>query len=407
MFDGWFARHTHSLVGKRVAVCGATGGIGEALCCHLARLGAELWLCCRSESKTQALIDTLRGEYPDLIAHFVPLDLEDTASVLAAADRLSQTPPHVLIHNAGAYAIPRHITAQGVDNVYAINCISPYMLTKRLMEPMASVDGRVVMVSSIAHNYSKIDVSDPDFSTRTAASKVYGNAKRHLMLALFRLFEGEERVSLSVVHPGITLTGITDHYPKWLYAIIKHPMKVVFMSPRRAALSVLKGVFASTAYGEWIGPRWFDVWGLPRKRRLHTFTRDEVEGAVAAVERLGVAVHHLNLNPDPFAFIAEGRKTIEMRLYDEKRRTIRIGDLLVFTHTEDTSRTLTAQVKALHRFPDFAALYAALPLEQCGYLPEEVATASPSDMNVYYSAERQACYGVVGIEIALVKEETR
>ena len=62
MYEKWFARHTHSLRGMRVAVCGATGGIGEALCRHLARLGAELWLCCRSGTKTQALIDTLRAD---------------------------------------------------------------------------------------------------------------------------------------------------------------------------------------------------------------------------------------------------------------------------------------------------------------------------------------------------------
>ncbi|MBR2320363.1 MAG: DUF3850 domain-containing protein [Clostridia bacterium] len=114
--------------------------------------------------------------------------------------------------------------------------------------------------------------------------------------------------------------------------------------------------------------------------------------------------HTLNLNPQPFAMIADGRKTIELRLYDEKRRKIQVGDTLVFVHTEDESKTLIATVTALHRFPDFAALYAALPLEQCGYLPEEIATASPADMNVYYSAEQQARYGVVGIEIALCQE---
>ena len=184
MYDKWFARHTHSLQGKQVAVCGATGGIGEELCRHLARLGAELWLCCRSEAKTQALMDELRVDYPDLVAHFVPLDLENADSVEKAADILSQTPPHVLIHNAGAYAIPRHTTAQGVDNVFQINCLSPYVLTERLLPSMATVDGRVVCVGSIAHNYSKIDPADIDFATRTAASKVYGNAKRHLMLAL-------------------------------------------------------------------------------------------------------------------------------------------------------------------------------------------------------------------------------
>ena len=286
MYDRWFARHTHSLRGKRVAVCGATGGIGEELCRHLARLGAELWLCCRSESKAQALMDALRQEYPAVVAHFVPLDLEDAVSVERAAQLLSATPPHVLIHNAGAYAIPRRTTAQGVDNVFAINCLSPYVLTERLLAPMASVNGRVVCVGSIAHNYSQIDPADTDFATRTAASKVYGNAKRHLMLALYERFAGVKGVTLSVVHPGITFTNITAHYPKWLFSIIKHPMKIVFMPPRRAALSVLRGVFEPTAYGEWIGPRLFDVWGLPRKRKLRTFTRDEAKIAHAAVERL-------------------------------------------------------------------------------------------------------------------------
>ena len=116
-------------------------------------------------------------------------------------------------------------------------------------------------------------------------------------------------------------------------------------------------------------------------------------------------IHTLNLNPQPFEMIRNGSKTIELRLWDEKRSQIQVGDTLVFVHTEDASRTLTTKVMALHGFPDFAALYATLPLEKCGYLPEEMATASPADMNVYYSAERQAQYGVVGIEIALLEEK--
>ena len=117
--------------------------------------------------------------------------------------------------------------------------------------------------------------------------------------------------------------------------------------------------------------------------------------------------HTLNLHPQPFALIADGRKTIELRLCDEKRSQIQVGDTLVFTHSDDSTQTLTAKVTALHRFPDFAALYAALPLDKCGYLPEELPTASPEDMNLYYSAEKQAIYGVVGIEIALIEEENQ
>jgi len=117
--------------------------------------------------------------------------------------------------------------------------------------------------------------------------------------------------------------------------------------------------------------------------------------------------HVLNLHSGPFEEIRLGRKTIELRLWDEKRSRIRVGDTLVFAHSDDPSRTLTTTVTALHRFPDFAALYAALPLDKCGYLPEEIPSASPADMNAYYSVEKQALYGVVGIEIALCEEETR
>ena len=97
------------------------------------------------------------------------------------------------------------------------------------------------------------------------------------MLTAYELFKNEKNVSYSVTHPGITFTNITNHYPKLIFAIIKNPMKIIFMRPKKAALSVLKGVFEDCGYGEWIGPRIFDVWGLPRKKYLKTFTESEAE----------------------------------------------------------------------------------------------------------------------------------
>lgn len=108
--------------------------------------------------------------------------------------------------------------------------------------------------------------------------------------------------------------------------------------------------------------------------------------------------HAMNLHPQPFAMIAAGKKTVELRLLDEKRKLIAPGDTLVFTNT-DTGEQLRCTVKKLHIFPNFAVLYSALPLEKCGYLPEEVADARPEDMELYYSPEKQAQYGVVGIEL--------
>ena len=115
-------------------------------------------------------------------------------------------------------------------------------------------------------------------------------------------------------------------------------------------------------------------------------------------------VHYMNLHPRPFMMIAERKKTIELRLMDDKRKRIVPGDSIIFTSTADAAEKLTCVVKQLHMFESFAALYAALPLERCGYLPEELETASPADMEQYYSPEMQKEYGVVGIELKLIKE---
>ena len=112
-------------------------------------------------------------------------------------------------------------------------------------------------------------------------------------------------------------------------------------------------------------------------------------------------MHHMKLNPTPFEQIKRGAKTIELRLFDEKRQTIKEGDTIVFSNT-DTGETLYTTVLRLHRFDTFAALYQALPLLSCGYTKETVASAHPSDMEQYYSAEEQQRYGVVGIELCLI-----
>ena len=274
-YERWLKKNAGTLSGKRVAITGATGGIGMELCRHLAHLDAELVLLNRSQEKTKALIARLKSEFPNILVSFIPLDLTDMQSVDAAVECLQADCPDVLIHNAGAYSIPRYKTSLLVDNVFQINCLAPFYMTERLIEPLRQRQGRVVIVGSIAHTYSKTDAADFDFATRRAASRVYGNAKRTLMLAMYEWFQTETAVSLSVVHPGITLTNITAHYPKFVFALIKHPMKVLFMSPKKAALCVVQGVFTPCRYGEWIGPRVAGIWGLPRKTVLHTFDREE------------------------------------------------------------------------------------------------------------------------------------
>lgn len=107
----------------------------------------------------------------------------------------------------------------------------------------------------------------------------------------------------------------------------------------------------------------------------------------------------MKLNDVPFETIKNGTKTIELRLYDEKRRKIKIGDTICF---KGKASIIKAIVKALHIFRNFDELYAALPLDKCGYTADELATASPEDMLEYYTKEQIEKYGVVGIEIEVI-----
>ena len=156
-------------------------------------------------------------------------------------------------------------------------------MARTLLPAMQEKGGRIVAVGSIAHNYSHIDLDDIEFLTRTQSSKVYGNAKRFLMFSLFGL---DESNTVTIAHPGITLTNITAHYPKVIYALIKHPMKVIFISPRRASLSILSAMAQDAKKNEWFGPSLFDVWGLPKKKLLRTCSAEEAKQICQEAEKM-------------------------------------------------------------------------------------------------------------------------
>ncbi len=268
--DAALSQENIDLKGKTVAISGATGGLGRELCKILSALGADLVLLDRNRQKSLSLIEELRAEFADIEYTHVTVDLEDIEAVRSAAQILLQSvKPDYLILNAGAYSIPRKKCSTGFDNVFQINFISPYFLARKLLEPIEEKGGKIVVVGSIAHNYSRSDADDVDFSRRRAASKVYGNAKRYLTYSL--IDEG----SVNVTHPGIAVTGITGHYPKLVYALIKYPMKLIFMKPRKACLSILQGLFDNCGNREWIGPRVFNIWGRPKKKPLRTCDAEE------------------------------------------------------------------------------------------------------------------------------------
>ena len=110
--------------------------------------------------------------------------------------------------------------------------------------------------------------------------------------------------------------------------------------------------------------------------------------------------HMMRLHKEPFELIKNGSKTIELRLNDEKRQLINVGDEITFENRSDGD-TIQTQVVDLHKYPSFEELYKHFDKVSLGYKEDE--EADPKDMEQYYSREEQSKYGVVGIELKLRK----
>ena len=111
--------------------------------------------------------------------------------------------------------------------------------------------------------------------------------------------------------------------------------------------------------------------------------------------------HIMKLNPVPMKMFRDGQKTIELRLYDEKRRKIAVGDKIRFINSSKFTDVLSVTVEELFVFSSFDELYKNLPLSECGYTCDNIDKASPNDMELYYSNDEQLKYGVVGIRISV------
>ena len=108
--------------------------------------------------------------------------------------------------------------------------------------------------------------------------------------------------------------------------------------------------------------------------------------------------HKMNLFPEPFDSIVSGCKKVEMRLNDEKRQNINIGDLIVFKNKQ-SKEEIIVEVLDLKKFKTFEELYSTYEKTVIGYKKNE--PANPSDMLAYYSREQIEKYGVLAIEIRL------
>ena len=109
--------------------------------------------------------------------------------------------------------------------------------------------------------------------------------------------------------------------------------------------------------------------------------------------------HQLKLATEPFDAIVSGEKTIESRLYDEKRQKIQLGDEIVFTNRDKPGQTATVKVVGLLRYATFHDLFSHNNPRRFG---GESVEWLEEQLGEFYSLDDQLEDGVVGIEFKMV-----
>lgn len=112
-------------------------------------------------------------------------------------------------------------------------------------------------------------------------------------------------------------------------------------------------------------------------------------------------IHKMKLQESPFERIKNGTKTVEFRLYDEKRRKIKIGDQIEFSKLPDLQETILVDVLDLYREDTFENLFKKL------FTDEDEIKKETKSMYQYYSPDEEKQYGVVGIKISLISSGFR
>ena len=229
--------------GKTVVATGATSGIGEKAVETLARQGARVVFIARDRARADVTLGRLEAIAPGLghRAHLADLSLMGESARVGAAIAAEEPVIDVLLNNAGAVFSDRRVTAEGLERTFALNHMSYFILTARLLDRlMAAPAARIVSTASHAHRSASLDFDDLQGAKHFNGLRAYQRSKLANILftrELARRLAGTG-VSANCLHPGVVASRFADEAGGWATPIFSL-VKWFAISPQQGADSIV------------------------------------------------------------------------------------------------------------------------------------------------------------------------
>ncbi len=212
-FTDWSPNLLPDLTGKIYLITGGNSGIGLEAAKMLAKANADIVIGCRSPEKAKQAVAEINMPGSGNTSS-VSLDLSSLTSVRTASAEIHARYDKFdgLINNAGIMQPPQTTTVDGFELQLATNHLEHFLLTSLLFDLVEKAAGRIVVISSIAHKFGRIDFDDLMQAKTYNSGKAHGQSKlANLMFALEldrKLKASGSSVSCIACHPGVSATEL-------------------------------------------------------------------------------------------------------------------------------------------------------------------------------------------------------
>lgn len=222
------------MTGKLCIISGATSGVGYETVKALANGGANIVMIARNEAKAKVIKEEIEGIYKVRVDYFIA-DFSDLQQVeKVALDILEKyTRIDILINSAGIHSTKRKYNKDGVEMVFCVNHLAPFLLTRLLLERLVkSSPSRIIQVNSEGHRFNGLNINDINWKKRFYTGlRSYGASKTAQLLTVFEMAEELKGtgVTINAMHPGGVRTNIGNDngrlYRWFLHNVTWHFLK--------------------------------------------------------------------------------------------------------------------------------------------------------------------------------------
>ncbi|NOU62079.1 oxidoreductase [Marinifilum caeruleilacunae] len=254
--------------GKLVIVTGSTSGIGKEAVRILTDKQATLVMSVRNTQKGDLVAAEIQSANPEAKIKVMQLDLSSLESIKDFAANFNQYFDRldVLINNAGIMMCPHAKTTDGFEIQMGTNHLGHFALTGYLLPLLKKTkNSRIVVTSSVAHKFGKINLDDINWEKRKYnTNNAYGDSKianLYFAYELVRKLKSDPHAPMvTAAHPGWTRTELQRHKSG-----IRFLNNFFSQAPEMGILPSLRAGFDPEAKaGDYYGPaKYFEMQGHP------------------------------------------------------------------------------------------------------------------------------------------------